>query len=103
MPRPTAAQLAFGSATVVFSTLALLLLTGTTNGVAVAAIAVSAMVLGLVVAVALPMGAKKRAAAAATAATGSVDSFTGRASMPAPTPRATAGADSRIGEHSLRR
>ncbi|MFI9585145.1 hypothetical protein ACIHCQ_25590 [Streptomyces sp. NPDC052236] len=98
MPRPTAAQLAFGSATVVFSTLALLLLTGTTNGVAVAAIAVSGMALGLVVAVALPMGAKKR-----TASAGSISNFTGRGSMPAPTPRATTGADSRIGEHSLRR
>ncbi len=106
MPRPTAAQLAYGSATVVFSTLAILLLTRTTNGVAVAAIAVCAMALGLVVAVALPMGAAKRAATASAASAVSAvsaDSFAGRASMPVSAPRAATGAQSRIGEHSLRR
>ncbi|MEV4329638.1 hypothetical protein AB0K02_03720 [Streptomyces sp. NPDC049597] len=55
MPRPTAAQYAYGSATVVFSTVALLLLTRTTDGVAVAAIGVLALALGLAVALALPV------------------------------------------------
>lgn len=115
MPRPTAAQLAYGSATVVFSTLALLLLTRTTHSAGVAAIGVASMALGLVVAVALPMGrtaygartAKaahtvrtNRAAAESTVASAaSADGLTTRV----PAVRAHAGAEVRIGEHSLRR
>ncbi|MCM2392242.1 hypothetical protein [Streptomyces albipurpureus] len=68
MPRPTAAQLAYGSATVVLSALALLLLTGATHIVAVAAIGVGSMVLGLTVAVAVPIGRAARAAKTAGAA-----------------------------------
>ena len=41
MPRPTAAQLAYGSATVIFSTLAMLLLSQTSPGIGVAVIAVA--------------------------------------------------------------
>ncbi|MGW6456996.1 hypothetical protein ACWF94_13925 [Streptomyces sp. NPDC055078] len=55
MPRPTAAQLASGSATVIFSAFALLLFTRTTNGLGVAAVGVASMALGLLVATALPM------------------------------------------------
>ncbi|NUK26568.1 hypothetical protein HRW14_28065 [Streptomyces lunaelactis] len=111
MPRPTAAQLAYGSATVVCSTLALLLLTRTTNGFAVAAIGVAAMSFGLLVAVALPMsrtvrGARKAAhtvrtnrASAGISAAASADGLTTRV----PTPRAHVGAEARVGEHSLRR
>jgi hypothetical protein len=115
MPRPTAAQLAYGSATVVFSTLALLLLTRTTNGIGVAAIGVASMALGLVVAVALPMGRTAQgartakaahtvrtnhAAASGVSASGaSADGLTTRV----PASRAHVGAETRVGEPSLRR
>ncbi|MEU9013089.1 hypothetical protein AB0D12_25680 [Streptomyces sp. NPDC048479] len=116
MPRPTAAQLAYGSATVVFSTLALLLLTRTTNGVAVGVIGVASMALGLVVAVALPMSRTLRGTTKATytvrtnraAASGNPASATSAASADGLTTRvstlrAHAGAEARVGEHSLRR
>ncbi|RFU82389.1 hypothetical protein DY218_33360 [Streptomyces triticagri] len=60
MPRPTAAQLAFGSATVVFSTLAMLLLSGATSALGAAVVAVAGLGLGLLVAVTVP--ARPRAA-----------------------------------------
>jgi hypothetical protein len=115
MPRPTAAQLAYGSATVVFSTLALLLLTQATHGAGVAAIGVASMAIGLVVAVALPMSrtareartrkaahtvrTKRAAAESMSASAASADGLTTRVS----TPHAHAGAEARVGEHSLRR
>jgi hypothetical protein len=55
MPRPTAAQFAYGSATVIFSTLAMLLLSRTSSGVGVAVIVLAALVLGVLVAVTVPM------------------------------------------------
>jgi hypothetical protein len=54
-PRPTAAQLAYGSCTVIFSTLAMLLLSQTSSGVGIAIIAFSALVLGLLVAMTVPV------------------------------------------------
>ncbi|GGJ87621.1 hypothetical protein GCM10011583_18990 [Streptomyces camponoticapitis] len=51
MPRPTAAQLAYGSATVVLSTLVMLLLSGVTSVVGIAVIALVALCLGLLVSV----------------------------------------------------
>jgi hypothetical protein len=60
MPRPTAAQLAYGSATVVFATVAMLLLSGTTTAVGVALIGLAALALGLLVAVTLPVPAARR-------------------------------------------
>ncbi|MFE3856554.1 hypothetical protein ACFXPN_36160 [Streptomyces griseorubiginosus] len=54
MPRPTAAQLAYGSITVIFSTLAMLLLSQTSSTVGTAVIAVSALALGLLVALTVP-------------------------------------------------
>ena len=54
MPRPTAAQLAYGSITVIFSTLAMLLLSQTSSTVGIAIIAVSALALGLLVAMTVP-------------------------------------------------
>ncbi|MER7106395.1 hypothetical protein [Streptomyces sp. NPDC000229] len=62
MPRPTAAQLAYGSATVVFATVAMLLLSRTTTGLGVALIGVAALALGLLVATTLPVPAARRAA-----------------------------------------
>ncbi|MEV3992845.1 hypothetical protein AB0J57_28455 [Streptomyces sp. NPDC049837] len=62
MPRPTAAQLAYGSATVVFATVAMLLMSRTTTGLGVAMIGVAALALGLLVAMTLPLPAARRAA-----------------------------------------
>ncbi|KUL38397.1 hypothetical protein [Streptomyces regalis] len=63
MPRPTAAQLSYGSCTVIFSTLAMLLLSQTRSGVGIAVIAVSALMLGLLVAMTVPMPKKPRVVA----------------------------------------
>jgi hypothetical protein len=54
MPRPTAAQLVYGSCTVIFSTLAMLLLSQTSSGLGVVVISLSALVLGLLVAMTVP-------------------------------------------------
>lgn len=54
MPRPTTAQIAYGSLTVVFSTLAMLLLSRTDSGAGVVVIAVAALGLGLLVAMTVP-------------------------------------------------
>lgn len=59
MPRPTVAQFAYGSCTVVFSTFALLLLSRTTSGAGIAVVAVAALALGLLVALKVP-GARAR-------------------------------------------
>jgi hypothetical protein len=58
MPRPTPAQFAYGSATVVFSTFAMLLLSQTSSGPGIIAIALAGLVLGVLVAMtaALPWG-----------------------------------------------
>jgi flagellar biosynthesis component FlhA len=50
MPRPTVAQLAYGSCTVIFSTLAMLLLSQASSAPAIAVITVAALALGLLVA-----------------------------------------------------
>ncbi|MEU5160992.1 hypothetical protein AB0G74_15475 [Streptomyces sp. NPDC020875] len=86
MPRPTAAQLASGSATVVFSALALLLFTRTSHAVGVAAIGVVSLALGLLVATALPMSRAIRAARASRTAAAVTSAY------PAARPRAHAGA-----------
>ncbi|MWA11394.1 hypothetical protein [Streptomyces sp. BA2] len=54
MPRPTPAQITYGTLTVVFSTLAMLLLSQTSSGIGVAVIAAAALVLGLLVAMTVP-------------------------------------------------
>lgn len=54
MPRPTPAQLAYGSATVVLSTTAMLLLSEARSGPAVALVAVVALALGTLVALTAP-------------------------------------------------
>ncbi|MDW4905200.1 hypothetical protein RB628_07535 [Streptomyces sp. ADMS] len=53
-PRPTVAQLAYGSCTVILSTLAMLLLSQTSSGPGVALIALAGLVLGLLVALTVP-------------------------------------------------
>ncbi|CBG72669.1 putative membrane protein [Streptomyces scabiei 87.22] len=72
MPRPTTAQLAYGSCTVILSTLAMLLLSQTSSGVGIAVIALAALALGLLVSLTVPTpkpasGAAVRRARAAAA------------------------------------
>lgn len=84
MSRPTPAQIAYGSATVVFTTLAMLLLTGADAGPGVAVIALAALALGLLVA-SLVRTPRERADVAARL----------------PEQRTPAHAASAVGEHSL--
>ncbi|MET9082678.1 hypothetical protein ACIPX0_00560 [Streptomyces sp. NPDC090075] len=55
MPRPTPAQLVYGSCTVICSTLAMLLLSQTSSGIGIAVIALAALGLGLLVAMTVPL------------------------------------------------
>ncbi|AYV27943.1 hypothetical protein HET69_39400 [Streptomyces sp. CJ_13] len=59
MPRPTAAQLAYGSATVLVSTIAMLLLSQTSTGAGVAVICAAALALGLLVALTVPAPSRR--------------------------------------------
>ncbi|RNG17631.1 hypothetical protein [Streptomyces botrytidirepellens] len=61
MPRPTSAQLAYGSATVVLSTLAMLLLSETRSGLGVGLVTVAGLALGLLVALTVPVCRPSRA------------------------------------------
>ncbi|MFF7341170.1 hypothetical protein ACFZAT_28110 [Streptomyces sp. NPDC008163] len=65
MPRPTAAQLSYGSVTVVFSTLAMLLLFRTSSGLGIAVVGTVALALGLAVSVTVPAKSRRYAAKAA--------------------------------------
>ncbi|MFI0741627.1 hypothetical protein ACH4PU_26665 [Streptomyces sp. NPDC021100] len=58
MPRPTSAQIVYGSATVVLSTLLMLLLSRTSSGAGTAVVALGALALGLLVAALVP-GARR--------------------------------------------
>src|SRR5690606_31143204 len=89
MPRPTVAQLAYGSCTVVLSTLAMLLLSGASSGAGVAVVAVAALAVGLLVAMTVPLARpqhRPRPVPVRTAA--------GHTARPAPV-RATVGAPAR--------
>jgi hypothetical protein len=55
MPRPTVAQLTYGSCTVIVSTLAMLLLSQTSSGPLIAVITVTSVALGVLVAMTLPV------------------------------------------------
>ncbi|MFF9685978.1 hypothetical protein [Streptomyces sp. NPDC014623] len=95
MPRPTAAQFFYGSATVVVSALAMLLLFRTESGLGVAAVGTAALVLGLLVAMALPTRTKAtRKTTAPTAA---------RTLRTIEDIEIAAAQRERVGEHSLRR
>ncbi|MBD0736781.1 hypothetical protein [Streptomyces sp. CBMA29] len=117
MPRPTTAQLAYGSLTVVLSTFAMLLLSDARSGVGVAVICAAGLILGLLVAVTvtLPFVARVRSAQARPGApAGSAGSANSAAESGAqlsaaqrPLPRAAGGRgvreSSRVSEASLRR
>ncbi|MFP8906528.1 hypothetical protein [Streptomyces atacamensis] len=55
MPRPNPAQLAYGSATVILSALAMLLVSQARSGAGIAVIASAALALGLLVAARVPL------------------------------------------------
>ncbi|MFD9338748.1 hypothetical protein ACFWBF_30815 [Streptomyces sp. NPDC060028] len=88
MPRPTAAQLAYGSATVIVSTIAMLLLSQTSTGLGVAVISAAALALGLLVALTVPLPRRRGRHAAGR---------TGPAAAPAG-PDATASTAARVPE-----
>jgi hypothetical protein len=120
MPRPTAAQLSYGSVTVVFSTLAMLLLSRTGSGLGIAVVGTAALALGLLVAVTVPRPSHAKAAQRAgarsavrvnqDAVSAAVEAeglarVGAHAPVTAPrevAPRAAAPADERVGRHSVR-
>lgn len=95
MPRPTAAQYAYGSATVVLSAVALLLLTGATGPAAVGAVCALSLALGLTATAAGPL----RRAAAARSRSGPAAPPAGGTAPRMPAPRTEA----RVGGHPVRR
>jgi hypothetical protein len=101
MPRPTAAQVAYGSATIVCSTLVMLLLSGTSAGIGIAVIGVAALGLGLLIAVTLPQ--PQRTGAARVARVRRIAAGSPR--VPAPRAQGTPSrAEPRLGQQaSLRR
>ncbi|SEN60248.1 hypothetical protein [Actinacidiphila rubida] len=108
MPRPTIAQVAYGSLTVVLTTVALLLATDARSGAAVAGLAAAGLLAGLLMATALaPRGRRAGAAAAATAHVPAADPTAGRepvaAGMSVPRARVSPSAERRVTAHSLRR
>ncbi|WP_327376111.1 hypothetical protein OG393_20470 [Streptomyces sp. NBC_01216] len=94
MPRPNAAQLAYGSATVVFSTVALLLLSRATTTLGIAVICVAGLLPGLLVAVTMP--ARRRTPAVPMTAV-PVPRSTPDEEVRVPAVHAGAGAETRIG------
>ncbi|MGW1076846.1 hypothetical protein [Streptomyces sp. NPDC002537] len=93
MPRPTPAQIAYGSATVVFSTLAMLLLSQARTGPGIAVIALVSLTLGLLVAVTVPLPRQALRAR--------VRRYRPTSGDRVPEQRAPLSADTRISEHSL--
>ncbi|MEW2547140.1 hypothetical protein AB0910_15405 [Streptomyces sp. NPDC047002] len=108
MPRPNAAQLAYGSATVVCSAVAMLLLSGAPAGVGTVVIGVAALALGLLVALSVPAPRRARAAreAAAQGASRPAEGSMATAAPRVGAPRAHADAGygvARVGGHAARR
>lgn len=91
MPRPTPAQLASGSVTVVGSTMAMLLLSGAASRAAITVIALAGLALGVLVAmvVAAPLRGSRTADPRSSGAA--------RGTLAGAAPRTP------VGEHSLRR
>ncbi|MFF9198600.1 hypothetical protein ACF09L_25630 [Streptomyces sp. NPDC014779] len=89
MQRPNAAQYATGSATVVLSTVALLLLSGTTTALGVAVICAAGLFLGVLVAVTMPVRARHVKTSGADRS--------GETQIRVPAAPVGAGADTRIG------
>ncbi|KQX52721.1 MULTISPECIES: hypothetical protein [unclassified Streptomyces] len=103
MQRPNAAQLTYGSATVVLATVALLLLSRTTTTLGITVISLAGLLLGLLVAVTMPVrtSAVKTAAPAtpplAPTVVPAAAPPAGNEPARAATARVGAGADTRTG------
>lgn len=95
MPRPTPAQLACGSTTVVLSTLAMLLLSEARSGAGVVAAAMAGLMLGVLVTLAL---SRPRASRAMTGGRTEAEAV-----RPVPRPRVHCAPEPRLSEGSLRR
>lgn len=111
MPRPTTAQIASGSLTVVLATTVLLSATGARSGAAVAGLGTAALLLGLLVAALVGQPAR-RVRAATAGGTGTAPAAPPAPAAHSPAPAATTVPRARIGggarasratEHSLRR
>uniref|UniRef100_A0AAU2VW82 Secreted protein n=1 Tax=Streptomyces sp. NBC_00008 TaxID=2903610 RepID=A0AAU2VW82_9ACTN len=109
MQRPTAAQFSYGSVTVVFSTLAMLLLSRTSSDLGIAVVAAAGLALGLLVAVAVPAPTRRRTSPTGAAPSAHQDTrpahetgdhAVGQVQRTIPAARTSASA--RVGEHSLR-
>ncbi|MFF3177552.1 hypothetical protein ACFVQ0_33610 [Streptomyces sp. NPDC057900] len=108
MQRPTAAQLSYGSVTVVFSTLAMLLLSRTSSEPGIAVIAAAGLALGLLVAVTVPAPTRRRTSPTGASVAAHQDArpaheagdrAVGRVQRTIPAARTSS---ARVGEHSLR-
>ncbi|MFE2556868.1 hypothetical protein ACFXGT_12670 [Streptomyces sp. NPDC059352] len=95
MQRPNTAQLAYGSATVVLATVALLLLSRTTTTLGIAVVCAAGLLLGILVAVTMPVGARSVKTAGTPEPVG--PAVPGNEEIRIPAARVGAGADTRIG------
>jgi hypothetical protein len=104
MPRPTAARLVYGSATVVLSTLAMLLLSQTRSGMGTVVIAFVGLALGLLVALTVPLPREvRRTDRSSRTAACAPPVFPARSEASVPRPRVEASSGSRVEEPSLHR
>lgn len=95
MQRPNTAQLAYGSATVVLATVALLLLSRTTTTLGIAAVCAAGLLLGILVAVTMPVRARSVKTADTPEPAG--PAAPGNEEIRIPAARVGAGVDTRIG------
>ncbi|MGP3970261.1 hypothetical protein [Streptomyces sp. 6N223] len=86
MPHPTPVQIAYGSATVIFTTLLLMLVVPTGSTVALVLIALVALALGVVVALAAQCRRDAGVAAGGEPSAMSAPSYEAAAAAPAPAP-----------------
>ncbi|MFF8189375.1 hypothetical protein ACF05L_00450 [Streptomyces bobili] len=90
MPRPTVAQLTYGSCTVILSTLAMLLPSQTSSGSLIAVVVITALALGVLVAMTLPVPRRQ------------VTVTVARSTMTEPVPASVAAAHEPVREPSTR-
>lgn len=103
MPRPTAAQLVYGSATVVLSALAMLLLFQTRSGIGTVVIACTGLALGLLVALTVaPSREVRRTNRSSRSARYAPSDFPARPQTSVPRSRMRPSPGSRVEEPSLR-
>jgi nucleoid-associated protein YgaU len=99
---PSAAQVAYGTGTVVLSTLAMLLLTQARSGAGVAAIGAVALALGVLVALTVRLPFAGRAASGTAGAADAPERAADAEKPTVPAPRGASAAAPRLSEGSLR-